>query len=106
MSFPDLQQGDIVNWRHHAAGVVVRLGPGTIWAEFSTPLGLVRHACPRHEVRRHAARHEIIVGAYLLRTPGHGPGSLQIHHRGSGEMLELQEAQLESCLDRLWRRVF
>lgn len=106
MSITDLRQGDMVNWRHHSAGVVVRLGPGTVWAEFPTPHGLLRQACPRDEVRRHAARHEVIVGAYLLRTPGHGPGSLQIHHLPSGEMLELQEAQLESLLDRLWRRAF
>jgi len=106
MNLPDLQPGDIINWRHHSAGVVQRLGLGTVWAEFSTALGLVRHACPRHEVRRHTARHEIIVGAYLLRSPGHAVGSLQIHHRGTGEMLELQETQLESLLDRLWRRTF
>lgn len=103
MSLP-FHRGDRVDWRDLHDGEVLRAGFGTIHAVFVLPAGPHPVIAPREEFRAHVARAPLAVGAYTVR-PGR-PGKLWLHSRASGEVMETDEAVLESHLDRFWRKHF
>jgi hypothetical protein len=101
------QKGDRVDFSHLRDGEVLRVGRATLWAVFRTPGGNLPIAAPLADFRPHRADEAgVRIGAYLLRSPGSKSDKVQLYSARTGEMMETDEAQLESWLDRFWRNRF
>lgn len=100
----DFKRGDRIDWHGHIAGEVLAVGLGTLRVEFQTPHGLLRTPVPVHEARHHVSKTSIAIGAFSLRT--YEPGKVKIDWLHTGEAAVFDEAQLESILEKFWRRHF
>lgn len=103
MNLP-FHRGDRVDWRELKNGEILRAGFGTIHAVFQCAGVPHPVIAPREEFRPHVEGAPFAVGAYTVR-PGK-PGKVYLHSRASGEVMEADEAVLESHLDRFWRKHF
>lgn len=103
MSIVDLRKGDRVDLRDNKNGEVVRVGLGTVWADFSGPHGTVRMSGPSSDFKRHVPS-IVKIGEFTLRA-GANPGQIRIEAAG-GEGGEFDEKKLEQLLRRFWNREF
>jgi hypothetical protein len=94
--------GDVVDLREHRAGHVVRVGRGTVWADFETAHGKLRLAAPIQDFRIITPT-RLQVGAFTI---NHGaPGQVWISRAG-GEAMETHETKLAEALEAFWAREF
>lgn len=102
----EFKKGDRVDYRDLRNGEVVRVGRATLWASFQTIHGNRPVAEPLSEFRHHVPQTEFRVGEFLLRRPGSRDSKVQIHWGRTGEMMETEQAVLESYLMKFWARMF
>lgn len=97
------KNGDRVDLRDMKNGEVVRVGLGTLWAEFRTHHGALRMNAPISEFRPHQPA-AVRIGPFDLHRGD--PGKIVIHDFHTGEGGEFEESALAKTLTRFWNNHF
>lgn len=97
-----LRAGDEVDYHGMRGGRVTKVGFGTIWAEFSTPAGLMPVSGPSCAFRPTRGA-KLRIGQFELVELGLGKLYLG---RANGEGMETDVARVEGLLEGFWNREF
>jgi hypothetical protein len=105
VNISEIKVGDRVDYRELNNCEVLRVGRATVWLTCMLPHGgAFPVAAHPSDIRPHVDRYAVKIGDYVVRNAI--DGKVWIVSIPTGEAMHAEEAKLESCLAKFWRREF